>query len=69
LQAEHWDPLFEWTEKTFGAKLIKHNSIIFSEQPQETREKLGNIVKGFDQWQMAGTIVDYFCSTDSTDRT
>ncbi|KXN82575.1 Protein atp12, mitochondrial [Leucoagaricus sp. SymC.cos] len=53
LQTEHWDPLFEWVEKTFGVKLNKTEAILFSEQPQETREKLGDIVKDFDQWQMA----------------
>jgi ATP synthase F1 complex assembly factor 2 len=66
LQAEHWDPLFEWVKKTFGVTLNKQESILSSEQPQETRNKLGNIVEGFDQWQMAGAIFDYFCATVRT---
>ncbi|KAF9452263.1 ATP12-domain-containing protein [Macrolepiota fuliginosa MF-IS2] len=53
LQAVHWDPLFGWFENTFGVKLNKHESILFSKQPQETRQKLGDFIKGFDQWQMA----------------
>ncbi|KAL9714784.1 ATP synthase mitochondrial F1 complex assembly factor 2 [Leucoagaricus gongylophorus] len=53
LQAEHWDPLFEWVERTFDVKLSKHESILSSEQPQETRERLREFIAGFDQWQMA----------------
>jgi len=58
LQAEHWDPLFEWVERTFDVKLNKHESILSSSQPQETREKFREIVTTFDQWQMAGVTVD-----------
>ncbi|EKM83023.1 hypothetical protein AGABI1DRAFT_69157 [Agaricus bisporus var. burnettii JB137-S8] len=53
LQAEHWDPLFEWVEKTFAVQLSKNTSILFNEQPRDTRVKLGNVLKNFDQWQMA----------------
>jgi len=41
-------------ERTFDVKLSKHESILSSEQPQETREKLREFIAGFDQWQMAG---------------
>lgn len=62
LQAEHWDPLFEWVEKTFAVQLSKNTSILFNEQPRDTRVKLGNVLKNFDQWQMAGEISGRFLS-------
>jgi ATP synthase F1 complex assembly factor 2 len=60
LQAEHWDPLFKWVEKTFEVQLNKNTSILFAEQPRETREKLGSVLKNFDQWQMAGKVLAVF---------
>ncbi|KAG6831188.1 hypothetical protein H0H92_012328 [Tricholoma furcatifolium] len=53
LQAEHWDPLLEWAKETYGVELNKAESILFSTQPEATKEKFRQVITGFDQWQMA----------------
>ncbi|KAG5652338.1 hypothetical protein H0H81_005359 [Sphagnurus paluster] len=53
LQSEHWDPLLEWARTTFGVEINKAESLLFSTQPEATKEKLRNVISEFDQWQMA----------------
>ncbi|KAF5386594.1 hypothetical protein D9615_001884 [Tricholomella constricta] len=53
LQAEHWDPLLEWARKTFDIEIHKAGSLLFSTQPEATKEKLRKVLAEFDQWEMA----------------
>jgi len=53
LQAEHWDPLLDWTRKTFDVEINKFESILLNSQPDATKEKLGSVLAEFDQWEMA----------------
>ncbi|KAF8061575.1 ATP12-domain-containing protein [Lyophyllum atratum] len=53
LQAEHWDPLLEWARKTFDVEINKAESLLFSSQPEATKEKLRKVLSKFDQWEMA----------------
>ncbi|KAG6821074.1 hypothetical protein H0H93_007233 [Arthromyces matolae] len=53
LQAEHWDPLLEWARKTYDVEINKAESLLFSSQPEATKEKFRQAISTFDQWQMA----------------
>ena len=53
-QKEHWDPLFEWTEKVLGAKLKVADGFAPAKQDAEAVENLRKIVDTFDAWQLAG---------------
>ncbi|KAG5647138.1 hypothetical protein DXG03_001093 [Asterophora parasitica] len=53
LQAEHWGPLLEWARKTFGIEIHKAESLLFSSQPDATREKLREVLSELDQWELA----------------
>lgn len=39
-EAEHWDPLLQWAEERFGARLNVIKGIVHEPQPQETLEVL-----------------------------
>lgn len=54
LQEKHWDPLLSWVRSTFDIRIESFESILFTPQPQETKDKLNEILSGFDQWEMAG---------------
>ncbi|KAG6896946.1 hypothetical protein C0992_005152 [Termitomyces sp. T32_za158] len=53
LQAEHWDPLLEWARKTYDVEINKAESLLFSAQPEATKEKFRQVIGRFDQWQLA----------------
>ena len=55
-QKEHWDPLFEWTEKDLGAKLKVADGFAPAKQDVEAVENLRKIVDTFDAWQLAGEL-------------
>ena len=55
-QKEHWDPLFEWTEKDLGAKLKVADGFAPAKQDAEAVENLRQIVDTFDAWQLAGDL-------------
>jgi ATP synthase mitochondrial F1 complex assembly factor 2 len=54
LQEAHWDPLHSWTEKQFGVKVAKFNSVLLNTQPSKTREVLSEELRKMDMWQLAG---------------
>ncbi|KAG6841687.1 hypothetical protein C0991_008325 [Blastosporella zonata] len=53
LQAEHWDPLLDWARKTYDVEIHKAESLLFSTQPDATKEKFRKVIFEFDQWEMA----------------
>ncbi len=55
LQSEHWVPLLEWARSTFDVEIQTSESILLSEQPEETKRKLGAVLDTFDPWEMAGS--------------
>jgi len=54
LQKEHWDPLLDWVRAEFDIEIITSYSVLFSSQPEASKQKLDHIMSGFDRWQMAG---------------
>jgi len=54
LQREHWDPLLDWVRAEFDIEIITSYSVLFSSQPKASKQKLDQIMTGFDRWQMAG---------------
>ncbi|TFY77095.1 hypothetical protein EWM64_g6916 [Hericium alpestre] len=53
LQGEHWDPLLGWVRETFDVEIQTSDSVLFCRQPEETKRKLEEVLKGFDRWQLA----------------
>jgi ATP synthase F1 complex assembly factor 2 len=56
LQNDHWDPLLTWARNTFDVEILTSNSLLLNAQPEATKRKLGNVLQGFDPWQMAGCV-------------
>lgn len=54
LQSTHWVPLLEWARSTFDVEIQTSESILLSDQPEETKRKLGAVLDTFDPWEMAG---------------
>lgn len=55
LQDAHWKPLLSWIRDELGLEIRAHESIFSADQPEETKIHLGEVVKAFDEWQLAGT--------------
>ena len=55
LQDAHWKPLLSWIRDELGLEIRVHESIFSADQPEETKIRLGEVVKAFDEWQLAGT--------------
>ncbi|KAL5529106.1 hypothetical protein ACEPAG_5080 [Sanghuangporus baumii] len=54
LQNAHWKPLLSWIRDEFGLDIRVQESLFSSDQPEETKNRLSEIVKTFDEWQLAG---------------
>lgn len=54
LQDEHWKPLLDWVRTTFQVKVSIYEGILGNKQPDDTILKLGAVVEGYDQFQLAG---------------
>ncbi|THH08630.1 hypothetical protein EW146_g8930 [Bondarzewia mesenterica] len=53
LQNEHWIPLLEWTRSRFGVEIMTFDSVLFYSQPAETKNKIDEVMRNFDSWEMA----------------
>ncbi|KDR81785.1 hypothetical protein GALMADRAFT_114479 [Galerina marginata CBS 339.88] len=53
LQSKHWTPLLDWARDTFDVKIDVSNSIMSVRQPVETQNKLLEVMKSLDHWEMA----------------
>ena len=65
LQDAHWKPLLSWIRDELGLEIRVHESIFSADQPEETKIRLGEVVKAFDEWQLAGTSSLNYCELDS----
>ncbi|KAL5511522.1 ATP12 [Sanghuangporus vaninii] len=54
LQNAHWKPLLSWIRDEFGLDIRVYASLFSSDQPEQTKNRLSEIVKTFDEWQLAG---------------
>lgn len=52
-QAQHWDPVLGWIEKTFGARLTLAAGIIHVAQPEEALAAIRKAVGAFEPMQLA----------------
>ncbi|KAH8925733.1 ATP12-domain-containing protein [Atractiella rhizophila] len=53
LQEAHWSPLLDWARKHYNVEIHTSPGLLGLPQPQETREKLAQVVKGWDEWRLA----------------
>jgi len=53
LQKEHWSPLLDWACKTYDIQINVSNSVLSVRQPVETAQKLSQVIKSFNHWEMA----------------
>ncbi|MEC3861432.1 ATP12 family protein [Mesobacterium sp. TK19101] len=52
-QAAHWDPLLDWAEQTFGARLQPRQGVIHAAQPDGVLDRLRGPVFAMNPFQMA----------------
>lgn len=50
-QAEAWDPLLEWAAAQ-GAPLTATTGVMFTQQPENSLKRLGEMLLEFDPWRM-----------------
>ncbi|EOR01320.1 hypothetical protein J056_004106 [Wallemia ichthyophaga EXF-994] len=53
LQEKHWRPLIEWASKRYNTPIKVFENVIVCKQPQESRQRLLNEIKQFDQFTLA----------------
>lgn len=53
-QAEAWDPLLDWADTTFGARLMPVEGIMFVEQSPDALVRLAGAVAAHDAWELTG---------------
>jgi len=53
-QTAAWDPLLDWIEDRFGARLLVAEGIVHVAQEAEALERLRAVLAGFDPWRLAG---------------
>ena len=51
-QAEHWQPLLDWAESEFGARLVSTTGIVAAEQPPEAVAALRAQVAAADDFEL-----------------
>ncbi|RXW20993.1 hypothetical protein EST38_g4864 [Candolleomyces aberdarensis] len=53
LQKKHWVPLIEWARKAFDIEISVSDSVLSPTQPIATKEKLAEVMKTFNSWEIA----------------
>lgn len=53
-QAASWDPMLDWAQQTHGARLRVTSGIVPVDQDPDSLAKLGEVVHGFDPFQLTG---------------
>jgi len=53
-QTETWDPLLDWIEDAFGARLLVAEGIVHVAQDDEALARLRAALTRFDAWRLAG---------------
>lgn len=56
LQEAHWKPLIDWVSTTFDVEIKIYEGILGTKQSEATIKKLGEIVQGYDQFKLAGSL-------------
>jgi chaperone required for assembly of F1-ATPase len=51
-QASGWDPLLDWAEERFGARLVPTTGILPSQQPPPALKRLSDAVHGLDAFRL-----------------
>lgn len=51
-QAEAWDPLLDWADRAFGARLRTGVGVMYILQPARATDALGQAVAGHDAWTL-----------------
>ena len=51
-QSAAWDPLIDWAETRFGARLVLAEGVMFVAQPRPALERLGAAVAAHDAWEL-----------------
>ena len=54
LQDLHWKPLLDWVQKDLNIEVKVHTSLLGTDQPAETKTRIAETLKSFDEWQLAG---------------
>lgn len=52
LQALGWDPLLDWAEERFGARLVSTTGILPCDQPSDALDRLSDAVHGIDAFRL-----------------
>jgi hypothetical protein len=55
----HWEPLHAYFKETYGVDIVSYETLVLGagkrfEQKKETKEKLREVVLGWDEWQISG---------------
>ncbi len=53
-QSEQWDPLLDWLNQQYEARLELASGIIFKEQPRSALDKLQGVVASRSEFELAG---------------
>lgn len=53
-QTAQWDPILDWVETTFGARLLVGEGVIHVAQDAEAVAAIATAVAAFDPWRLAG---------------
>lgn len=58
LQKTHWEPLHAYFKQTHGVDIVSYETLVLGagkrfEQKKETKEKLREVVLGWDEWQVS----------------
>ncbi len=53
-QAEAWDPLLDWAEATFGARLIPVEGVMHQPQSAAALDRLAAEVRAMTHWELTG---------------
>lgn len=48
--------MIDWAREKFGTEIQTTNTILFSPQPEATKEVFDKVMQSFDAWQMAGVF-------------
>lgn len=56
LQDKHWNPLLAWARDTFNIEFYTFQSVLFSSQPDATKQVLDEELEKLDSWKLAGCV-------------
>jgi len=57
LQKKYWLPILDWVQKTYNIEIKTTDGISGLKQPENTREKLKNVIENFNSLKLSGRVV------------